>query len=317
MFPEESSFHDERFERDLQELLETFVAYRPDIGYFDGLNYVSAMLLQFQDEESAFTSTVNLFTQYLSNAVDPEMKDKFKEYCAAFSSAMEEEVPDVRSAFQENKVDVAVILRDWIYSLFSRCVNFEDAKRLWDILLLEGPFGIVKIALGILKMFAGELCDMRSKEVYAFLKNLPPQLDIDELAKSVGPPEGCDADQIHRARAHRLDHHSRERRRERRRGGERGGRGGGGEEGGEEGLQEGRVQLRLGLGGRQACAQEAGFLLFFFFGLVGGREACARAEEGRVVLVGFLVGLGGREARSQARAQEDRIDFVVFGLLRG
>ena len=160
MYPEESSFHDARFERDLQELLETFVAYRPDIGFFDGLNYISAMLLQFQDEESAFTSTVNLFTQYLSNAVDPEMKDKFKEYCAAFGSAMDEEVPDVRSAFQDNKVDIAVILKDWIYSLFTRCVNFEDAKRLWDILLLEGSFGIVKIALGILKMFAGELCDL-------------------------------------------------------------------------------------------------------------------------------------------------------------
>ncbi|CBK24701.2 LOW QUALITY PROTEIN: uncharacterized protein [Blastocystis hominis] len=183
VYPEESSFHDARFERDLQELLETFVAYRPDIGYFDGLNYISAMLLQFQDEESAFTSTVNLFTQYLSNAVDPEMKDKFKEYCAAFGSAMDEEVPDVRSAFQDNKVDIAVILKDWIYSLFTRCVNFEDAKRLWDILLLEGSFGIVKIALGILKMFAGELCDMRSKEVYAFLKHLPAKLDIDELAK--------------------------------------------------------------------------------------------------------------------------------------
>ena len=190
MYPEESSFHDARFERDLQELLETFVAYRPDIGFFDGLNYISAMLLQFQDEESAFTSTVNLFTQYLSNAVDPEMKDKFKEYCAAFGSAMDEEVPDVRSAFQDNKVDIAVILKDWIYSLFTRCVNFEDAKRLWDILLLEGSFGIVKIALGILKMFAGELCDMRNKDVYAFLKHLPAKLDIDELAKSVGAGAG-------------------------------------------------------------------------------------------------------------------------------
>ena len=50
------------------------MAYRPDIGYFDGLNFVAAMVLQFQDAESAFTSTVNLFSEYIVDAVDPERK---------------------------------------------------------------------------------------------------------------------------------------------------------------------------------------------------------------------------------------------------
>lgn len=89
------------------------MAYRPDIGYFDGLNYVAAMLLQFQDQESAFTSTVNLFGEYIVDAVDAERSGEFKDYCAAFESALSEEVPDVASYFSDNNVNSAVILKDW------------------------------------------------------------------------------------------------------------------------------------------------------------------------------------------------------------
>lgn len=185
VYPNEASFHDSKFETSLQEVLETFVAYRPDIGYFDGLNFVGAMLLQFQDSESAFTSVVNLFMSYIINAVDPEMKSSFACYCNAFMSAMEEEVPDVASYFQENKISVDTILKDWMGSLFARTVSYEKSKRLWDILLLEGPFGIVKISLGILKHYSDKVTDMSATKLYSFLSHLPEKVDIDELAASV------------------------------------------------------------------------------------------------------------------------------------
>lgn len=78
-------------------------------------------------------------------------------------------------------------------SLFTQCVSFEKAKRLWDILLLEGPFGVVKISLGILKLFEEELSEKSAKEVYPFLKHLPERMNIDKLAASVGLPARCEA----------------------------------------------------------------------------------------------------------------------------
>ena len=70
-------------------------------------------------------------------------------------------------------------------SLFTHCVDYEKAKRIWDILLLEGPFGIVKIAMGILSLFSSQLTDMKAKDIYAFLHRLPEDMDIEELASSV------------------------------------------------------------------------------------------------------------------------------------
>ena len=185
VYPTEASFHDAKFEKSLQEVLETFVAYRPDIGYFDGLNYVAAMLLQFQDEESVFTSVVNLFLKYIINAVDPEMKTSFEDYCSTFNRALEEEVPDVASYFQEQDIKISTILKDWMGSLFARTVAYEKSKRLWDILLLEGPFGIVKIGLGILKYYSDKIVDLSASKVYPFLTHLPEKVNIDELAASV------------------------------------------------------------------------------------------------------------------------------------
>ena len=185
VYPNESSFHTADFEKSLQQLLETWVAYRPDIGYFDGLNFVAAMVLQFQDAESAFTSTVNLFSEYIVDAVDPERKADFKDYCTAFESALGEEVPEVASYFSDKEVESAVILRDWMCSLFTRCVSFEKAKRLWDILLLEGEFGLVKISCGILKYYQEEITDMSPEKIYAFLKHLPEKVNIDKIAQSI------------------------------------------------------------------------------------------------------------------------------------
>lgn len=113
VYPNEPDFHRDSFERDLREVLETFVAYRTDIGYFDGLNYVAAMLLQFEDEESVFTSMVNLFLQYIVDAVDPKNKEKFEEYCSVFKKVMEEVVPDVAAHFEEKEVDLKVLLKEW------------------------------------------------------------------------------------------------------------------------------------------------------------------------------------------------------------
>lgn len=185
VYPNESSFHDAKFEASLQEVLETFVAYRPDIGYFDGLNYVAAMLLQFQDPETVFTSVVNLFLNYVILAVDPEMKTQFEDYCAAFMRAMEEEVPDVAGYFQEKDVSIATILKDWMGSLYARTVAYEKSKRIWDILLLEGPFGIIKIGLGILKMYSDKVTDLSANKIYPFLSHLPEKVNIDDLAASV------------------------------------------------------------------------------------------------------------------------------------
>ena len=78
-------------------------------------------------------------------------------------------------------------------SLFTHCVDYEKAKRLSDILLLEGPFGIVKIALGILRLFDGQLTSMKAKEIYAFLHRLPEDMDIEELANSVGAAQRREA----------------------------------------------------------------------------------------------------------------------------
>lgn len=111
------------------------------------------MCLEFQDAETAFSSAVNLINEYILIAIDPERKAEFKQYQVAFESALSEEVPEVANYFSENNVESSVILRDWMCSLFTRCVNFEKAKRLWDILLLEGGFGLVKISCGILKLY--------------------------------------------------------------------------------------------------------------------------------------------------------------------
>ena len=66
-FPELSFFHGDSFPEAeaLRIVLETYVCYRPDVGYVQGMSYLSAMLLLYMDTYSAFQCLVNLLASHL------------------------------------------------------------------------------------------------------------------------------------------------------------------------------------------------------------------------------------------------------------
>lgn len=113
VYPNEPDFHRDSFERDLREVLETFVAYRTDIGYFDGLNYVAAMLLQFEDEESVFTSMVNLFLQYIVDCGGPQEQGEVRGVLLRLQEGDGGGGADVAAHFEEKEVDLKVLLKEW------------------------------------------------------------------------------------------------------------------------------------------------------------------------------------------------------------
>ena len=62
-FPELAFFHgDGPLAQSLQDVLEAYVCYRPDVGYVQGMSYLAAILLLYMDDFTAFQCFANLLS---------------------------------------------------------------------------------------------------------------------------------------------------------------------------------------------------------------------------------------------------------------
>ena len=123
--------------QDLREILRVFVISRPDIGYIQGLSFIAGILLLNMDKFKAFISLMNLI-------LNPIMLPFYK---------MENE-----SIQQRLKLFKQV-------TLFTRDVNLELAKRIWDVFMVEGIKAIYSAAIVFLSHFESKLINMDFVEI--------------------------------------------------------------------------------------------------------------------------------------------------------
>ena len=62
-------------------------------------------------------------------------------------------LPELFAHFQGLEIDTAVFLTDWLLSLFTKCLTFEVASRVWDNFLLEGEVFAFKTGIAFLAYF--------------------------------------------------------------------------------------------------------------------------------------------------------------------
>ena len=74
----------------LREVLQTFVCYRPDIGYIQGMTYLGASLLLYMDDEyEVFRCLANLLSRHLIDFYRFEM-NKVAAHCELASKAVKQ-----------------------------------------------------------------------------------------------------------------------------------------------------------------------------------------------------------------------------------
>ena len=141
----------------LKDVLQAYVCYRPDIGYVQGMSFITAMLLINMDSYEAFQTLVSMLNRGCHMAFFTMDIPRIEGYKAAFNDLLAEVLPEVSRHFIAHNVPTEMYLLDWLMTIFSKSLPLELAMRIWDRYFLYGEIFLFRCALGILNTMSVRL----------------------------------------------------------------------------------------------------------------------------------------------------------------
>lgn len=170
-------------QRKLYKVLSAYSIYNTEVGYVQGMAFMTAIFLIYMDEESSFFMTHSLMKKYqiedifLSNF--PGLRKKF----FIFLNLQKKLLPKIYNIFQRDGVLPTMYVSTWFISLFSRSLEFSIAIRIFDCFFLEGFKVIYRIALALLKLKEDEFCKGAKGCSLHLLQKICDNVDEEELFK--------------------------------------------------------------------------------------------------------------------------------------
>ena len=151
--------------QDLREILRVFVISRPDIGYIQGLSFIAGILLLNMDKFKAFISLMNLILNPIMLPFYKMENESIQQRLKLFKQVFYFNLPELCEHFDELGLLPENYFLSWNMTLFTRDVNLELAKRIWDVFMVEGIKAIYSAAIVFLSHFESKLINMDFVEI--------------------------------------------------------------------------------------------------------------------------------------------------------
>ena len=182
-FPRNIYFRDQigAGQRSLFYVLHAYASYNTATGYVQGMGFVTALLLTYMDEESAFFVLHSIMKKYNMEGfyLDgfPRLKKSF--YCLLRLQKIF--IPKVYQALKKSEIIPTLYAAEWFITLFSRDLPFDVLVRIFDVFFLEGFKVIYRFALAFLKIKEKEIIKASEEDgdimsiIKGIFKDIEPQ----------------------------------------------------------------------------------------------------------------------------------------------
>lgn len=169
----------EEYRKKLKNNLISLCYQYQNIGYIQGMNYISAFFLSMtKDEEEAF----HLFSAFLSKTNYYSLLkndfDGMKKYFYVFERLVFIYLPELCLILRKNNVQPSYYLAPWFITLYTNSYStISDASnpkiliRIFDLFVLNGWNAILNLGLCLLKHFEEDIMKMKFEEMLTFLIN--------------------------------------------------------------------------------------------------------------------------------------------------
>ena len=165
--------------QDLREILRVFVISRPDIGYIQGLSFIAGILLLNMDKFKAFISLMNLILNPIILPFYKMDNESIQQRLQLFKQVFYFNLPELCEHFDELNLLPENYFLSWNMTLFTRDVNLELAKRIWDVFMVEGIQAIYSAAIVFLSHFEDKLLKMDFVEIMTYIGSIK-NINFDE-----------------------------------------------------------------------------------------------------------------------------------------
>ena len=171
-------------------MLRAYSIIDDDVGYCQGMSFVASVLLMHLTEEESFE-----MLRYLMQALNfrrqyrpPNMTGlQVKQY--QLQRLLHDRLPKLHSHLQKLEIPPTLYATAWFLTLFSSQFPLALVIRLFDLILLDGPDVVFKVAIIVFTRFEALILSQSSFEaVINWFKNQLPRLvkeQASELIKAV------------------------------------------------------------------------------------------------------------------------------------
>lgn len=179
-FPHEPYFASEKYNHIGQEqlfnTLKALSLYFPNVGYVQGMNFIMGFFLMLNggNELEAFWVFVTLIRdhRYLMMGFFEKEFPLLEFYLYIFYYILEEELPFVHRHLKQQMIPDQFWVFKWFLTGFLYSLPQTQVVRIWDFIVNSGLFGVVQIAVALLKVFEKDILELDTVGMDAFLRHL-------------------------------------------------------------------------------------------------------------------------------------------------
>uniref|UniRef100_T1K370 Rab-GAP TBC domain-containing protein n=1 Tax=Tetranychus urticae TaxID=32264 RepID=T1K370_TETUR len=141
----------------LYRLCKAYSIYDQEIGYCQGLTFMTAALLLHMPEEQAFCLLVKIMNKY---GVRNLFRSDLRSYNIKFyqlERIMKDFIPDLHQHFVASGIEAHMYASQWFLTLFSAKFPLHVVFYILDLFLLQGMETIFQVAIALLLLSRKEL----------------------------------------------------------------------------------------------------------------------------------------------------------------
>ncbi|CBZ55726.1 TBC1 domain family, member 10C, related [Neospora caninum Liverpool] len=185
-FPKHVLFRDmhQKGQQALFNVLKAYAIFNPDVGYCQGMGFLSGILLMYMNEEDAFYMLVCLLHKYNMQGLFTPGLPTLEKYFFQFQRLFQKHMPRLSVHFRNEGVESSMYLSSWMMTLFSYNFSFDCVVKIWDVFLKDGEKMLFRTALAILKIKQEDLFAASFEAILEALKSTPSQLDAEVLLET-------------------------------------------------------------------------------------------------------------------------------------
>ncbi|KAH3666795.1 hypothetical protein OGAPHI_003244 [Ogataea philodendri] len=156
---------------DLYEIIKVYSVYDTDVGYTQGMSFITVPLLMNMEASESFCMLVKLMNIYdFKQLFIPHMPGlHLKLY--QFDRLLEDSLPDLYLHLKHQGVKSSMYATQWFLTLFGYKFPLEMVLRIYDIVIAEGIESVLKFAMNLMAKNKQHLLELKFDDLLPFLKD--------------------------------------------------------------------------------------------------------------------------------------------------
>uniref|UniRef100_A0A3B3DI61 TBC1 domain family member 1 n=1 Tax=Oryzias melastigma TaxID=30732 RepID=A0A3B3DI61_ORYME len=190
----------------LYNILKAYSLLDPEVGYCQGLSFIAGVLLLHMGEEDAFNMLkflmydIGLRKQYRPDMIILQIQ------MYQLSRLLHDYHRDLHGHFEQQEIGPSLYATPWFLTLFASHFPLGFVARVFDMLFLQGPEVIFKVALSLLGSHKPLILQHDSLEsIVDFIKTTLPNLGLVQMEKTIN--QVCEMDVSKQLQAYEVEYH--------------------------------------------------------------------------------------------------------------